>query len=804
MPVMSALLASPWPQPMDMGPRVARLQRAVRLFVVGILLLIPGPAFVLQRVGRPEPAVAGLFLCLGVGLVLYGSSRWPRTGILVVAVASLTTPLLGFPPDAAGADWPYNAMVYLAVTEFRVAGALSLVGGWAGAFAVTCWAASRPAGMWHVIDFSAVQLPIVYSCTVCLGVFIASLARVDESRSGRLRTQMLADLERQETRLAAEAQRILHDRVLTTLMGVAEFGRVDRSLLDETVEELRRPLALRDAGAADVPLSLPRLIKEAVDAAPIVIDCRMPANAHRWPTLTAAEATAVGRALRELLHNADKHGAGATTLSASHVGGTFRVDVSNRAADRDANSAGWGWRNSVHAPMTSIGGTAVRSREGSTVTASLTWRPQAPMVTGSDAAHRATVDALGVDLHRLLGTLWPVMVGHTLLALKYTPWRWSSWPQLIVAITIWLVLYSTVRTLAQGPPSRLRSYTWGAILLGCVLFSLWWAGPLSWLDPRSWSIGMSILPLGLAAAFAAPGRVLLQSGPLFLVPFSLSLMTPSVGLVGGAGAMAQAVIPWGGYFLGAAFRWVGRQADAAETVLRRGGAATFAGWSASRSDASLVGHTRELVLPFLTELATGRIEPDDPAVRAAAAELAVAARDELNAPGLLDAAIRARVRAARERGVHVTFSLGPKVPREVSAVMLRMLDRLLDGVVAGERVVLEWDDAEAGLRLTVVSARSDALMDAILPTAGSMAIVRGGDEFGSSALLRLNAPLTSPSPVVPRPGMPRTSGTPVVPVGPAGAEGEQPGPTGESSPDPGETPSPNDGMAPARPHDVEV
>lgn len=446
----------------------------------------------------------------------------------------------------------------------------------------------------------------------------------------------------------------------------------------------------------------------------------------------------VERALEEVVRNADRHGAGMAALTAQHAAGQFTVQVSNMVGVRSGGTGGWGWNNSVRDVLRSIGGSStLRLHDGRGV-AELSWPHSATDLAHAgptrDAAatYRATVDALGVDMREVLSLVWWVLAGHTVLAVMYSPHdRWIVL-QALVAVVIWLVSISVFTTLTRGAPSLGRVVAWHAVLLVAVALSLWQAGPESLRGLESWAIGMASVPMALAALFATVRRALLAL-PLAALVASLAVTTPTVGAAGSMGAIwVSVIIPGAGLLLGILIRRAGRRTASADANSRFRARQAYARWAASRTYGVVLTSTRDLVLPFLTDLDLGRIEADSPQVRSTARRLAHRARDELNAPGLLDTALRDRIELARERGVIVTLEAPVAVDREQTSVVLRLLDRLLDGVGLGDRVIVQVGARGHAARLVVISPHSGELTAGLTALTGSLGAEYLRDEYGTT------------------------------------------------------------------------
>jgi hypothetical protein len=163
-------------------------------------------------------------------------------------------------------------------------------------------------------------------------------------------------------------------------------------------------------------------------------------------------------------------------------------------------------------------------------------------------------------------------------------------------------------------------------------------------------------------------------------------------LVAAAPAMASTIIP-------VAVAWVipealGRLGDS----VRRSDAAIAVRWSeraAARARTSArqrwVEGARVGVMPFLEAVADGRASTADPEIRALARALEGEVRDELAIPGLLDTAIRRRIRAARLRGCRIAFH-GSEAVTADPAVVRALLATALSGRATAVDLTLSFQD----------------------------------------------------------------------------------------------------------------
>lgn len=96
-------------------------------------------------------------------------------------------------------------------------------------------------------------------------------------------------------------------------------------------------------------------------------------------------------------------------------------------------------------------------------------------------------------------------------------------------------------------------------------------------------------------------------------------------------------------------------------------------------------HTRKEVGPWLAAIARGDTALGRQETRSVARSFGIETRDDLHAPGLLDDAMRRRIRAARAAGLDVEIRPIDNI-ESPNGVYLRLLDRLLDLTGTIERI----------------------------------------------------------------------------------------------------------------------
>lgn len=269
-------LRSPWPRPIAPGTQLARFEGATRVFIGGISAASFGLPVVFNNAGEWSPRTLIFWVFLAVGLALYVFPEHPRFGVLLVLAVCCYSPHSDFNAGSNWYTWSLSVGLLVLGTEFKTTATMWLYSGYLVALiASTYWAFGGPAAH-HLIDLAPLHLALAYVISRCLIMFLSGIDRLDAERSGRTVTVIAQDLALHEVNATREAQRILHDRVLTTLTRVADLGSVDRESLRRTVHELSNPLGVTLAPEASDEVPLDVVIQRAVESSGSPCSSRCP------------------------------------------------------------------------------------------------------------------------------------------------------------------------------------------------------------------------------------------------------------------------------------------------------------------------------------------------------------------------------------------------------------------------------------------------------------------------------------------------------------------------------------------------
>ncbi|MBU4336968.1 MAG: hypothetical protein KJ548_10380, partial [Actinobacteria bacterium] len=353
----------------------------------------------------------------------------------------------------------------------------------------------------------------------------------------------------------------------------------------------------------------------------------------------------------EALRNVDRHaGAGLVRVSVERSDEAVRLVVADDGTgfDMPAQLPAGGLRVSVVERLVEAGGRAhVTSAPGAGTQVELVWTRPPDAGPAPAAEHR-----LGRLSRRLALAPMPMVVAAGALALSHVGDGGTSpaalgWFVALSGLTV-LVALRAGRTVSRWCVAAVLAFAGGGALVATAgLTGAQWGTDLVW--PLV-AIGPVLLLVGLRGAVV----------PAVVTLGVVHLGVWTVGLNSGAGPQALAMV----LLLSSLVVLVGlrlqtvvrRLADVADRADAAGDAQLVQAWE--RSVARQVRGRRRarlqvLVLPFLRGLADGSLSSRDPAVRAEAALLEQAVRDELHLPEVLDERARAAVRRARSAGCRV-------------------------------------------------------------------------------------------------------------------------------------------------------
>jgi hypothetical protein len=265
------------------------------------------------------------------------------------------------------------------------------------------------------------------------------------------------------------------------------------------------------------------------------------------------------------------------------------------------------------------------------------------------------------------------------------------------AVVAQLLLLAAAGVMAAVVTSRVRrtAPTWpwlltvtaGLLVLQVVGIASLPDGGL--LDLRSWSVGFLAAPL-LVLCFVLPVRVslaLIATHIALILAVTAADPGPANGALPVAALNAVIAIPAITVLLG-----MGLRRNAAVIERERAGSVRATSELISRRSAGEVSslhldHTRRVVVPWLREVAEGRVDPTTAEAVQRARLLMLETRDDLHAPGFHDPEQRRATSAYRARGgvVDIRPGFDPGAHTRLSGAVLR---RLAAGLTGDHRVTV--------------------------------------------------------------------------------------------------------------------
>ena len=665
-----------------------------------------------------------------IGAVLLGTAvsvftRGERIHNLWILGATfvLLTPQLGTNPvpNDATAGMVLSAVGVMAARLLPLLTAMGLVGALSAVHVATLEGFGLPASGLS-LDAMVLSLGTAAAAVGFVNAMQASAIATERVTEGNRQREL--DLARGEAELRARttSRRVLHDDVLGTLHlvsdAVAPPDRVRaqargtalaiRRMLGEEADAAVRIEPREPGPAQELPEAWAALVDDLRARVPAAVEVEVVGRAQRLPPLSSAQRAAALRALSEGVRNSVRHGRVAeVVLRISADRRDLRLEVLDRGRGIEAPTrSGFGLAESVERPIAEIGGTSAllpRPGGGAVLVLHLPRNPEAGgrlhhahgLTTGGLGSVRTLSRAVAIPL----GAAWCVIAVHSVAK---TP---DSWPSLLVGLG-WLALTGIiVRQSERGSPrpAWVATIATASIVLQVVGIVLMPSGAM--LDFRSWSIGMSALPLVvfvLSLPFPVAAGVLVAHVLVVLVAPQVS---PDLtrGLVPWGSLNAVITCPVPSMVLGSLIRRQGRALrlqQQREFALEHRRAEEE--WQGAMTDLYFA-HVRHEVLPWLDDVASGARDPRTEETIAQARLLAVAARDDLYAPGFFDDDLRADVAHFRSRGGAVELRAG-LVPGGFDRPVGRVLRGLLP-VSAGRRIIVSPPVApEQQVRIAVVPA----------------------------------------------------------------------------------------------------
>ncbi|RYG76561.1 ATP-binding protein [Yimella sp. RIT 621] len=731
-----------WPTQLSSYPRVSIYEATTRSLLIACAVICLSLA---AASGRPSSVTVALGIVL-LGSLLVMARRATRVfGMAGLLLGLCLTPLAGF----ANASQLVGLAFALIASQLRIVPALVVLTTWFGCFVAAYLSSPYAADTAMLVDHGVLSLGCIMAIAICHHLLVHRIVRLDRVRSREFELELAQRLRDDEKRAGESARRVLHDQVLFTLIRIADSGGVECDVVQRTLGAFDLPVRAR----GDVAVDLLSLVDSCVPSGVSVT----PSPRARRPVPTHV-ADALRRALGEALRNAARHGDGPAQVDLALRGDDVEIRVRNRTASPGSLRPGWGWRNCVERELNSIGGSASLRRDGADVVVTLTltapWFRHGgnrklipPAQPAGSPAHPAGSPAHPAESpDRPTGSrarpaaspaqpeavwaAWPALIAHTFIAWRHTPGPQLA-AQSVVVAAVWLMTWWLTRAVASGRLTRVNMAAVAAASAASASASLAIAGPQSLHTYASWGLGMAGVPLCVIAFFGSARRVLFLTVCGLAPALAVVGTHPEITWMSAAGALMTGLCPWLTYAIGRGLRQVQTKADRDEAAVRERLSVATAVWSEERVS-DLLSFTKRTVRPFLHRISTDGLQAAD---RITAGRLAAQVRDELNLPGVLDAALRDRIATARELGAEITIHPAVDPCPDRCAVLLRVLDRLLDDAAATDRLELRLGGAGEPCTVSLLAPDAEQRLRALATLTGSTPARLTRDAFATTLVL---------------------------------------------------------------------
>lgn len=731
-----------WPTQLSSYPRVSIYEATTRSLLIACAVICLALA---AASGRPSSVAVALSIVL-LGSLLVMARRSTRVfGAAGLLLGLCLTPLAGF----ANFSHLVGLAFALIASQLRIVPALVVLTTWFGCFVAAYLSSPYASDTAMLVDHGVLSLGCIVAIAICHHLLVHRIVRLDRVRSREFELELSQRLRDDEKRAGESARRVLHDQVLFTLIRIADSAGVESDVVQRTLDAFDLPARAR----GDVAVDLLSLVDSCVPSGVSLT----PSPRARRPVPTHV-ADALRRALGEALRNAARHGDGPAQVDLALRGDDVEIRVRNRTASPGSLRPGWGWRNCVERELNSIGGSASLRRDGADVVVTLAltapWfrrggnrkliPPAQPagssaQPAGSPAQPAESPDRPTGSRARPAGSpaqpeavwaAWPALIAHTFIAWRHTPGAQLA-AQSVVVVAVWLVTWWLTRAVASGRLTRVNMAAVAAVAAASASASLAIAGPQSLHTYASWGLGMAGVPLCVVAFFGSARRVLFLTVCGLAPALAVVGTHPEITWLSADGALMTGLCPWLAYAIGHGLRQVQTKADRDEAAVRERLSVATAVWSEDRVS-DLLSFTKRTVRPFLHRISTDGLQAAD---RVTAGRLAAQVRDELNLPGVLDAALRDRIATARELGAEITIHPAVDPCPDRCAVLLRVLDRLLDDAAAPDRLELRLGGAGEPCTVSLLAPDAEQRLRTLATLTGSTPARLTRDAFATTLVL---------------------------------------------------------------------
>lgn len=695
-------------------------------------------------------ASMGMAVCIARGRL-----GWVElTGLSVIAAAAML-----YAPFSVLAQFvgPAVMAILLLAVVVSIRGRLALVAGVCLTVASVVLRARWGGLGWRVAaTMGVLQLGMVTAAWVVVNAIFRAVSTSDAL------AEQLREAERRKLVVQAQhasqetVRRVLHDDVLTALRSVAEPVTVTDPTADgpsvracrEAVRAIRGLMSEQPVNSGKVtsgrPDDAPQDGVTAVGLGALVVEglaVVVSTRAVPGPSPSPDVARALVLSAREALRNVRRHaGVDEATLTVDLSGAVATVQVSDRGKGFSVRETqlGVGISSSIVSRMEEVGGSATLHSDdglGSTwVLSGPAGRsvPEGRMTNDASDAHFLTMEARRLAL----GLTIPMLAANLGVAVLYVPVNRLFVVEVLVALAMTASTVAAAALVTRRPPGLAVICGFSALQTLLLMVHMWGAGPGAAGDFRSWGASFGALPLILLAFFVTSRGAL----AVLLLPYATVLCIivardPVATLSSSFGFLTAAVGVAMSWVLGIALRRSWREVQEQRHQVHVTQVADERRASVEQVKNQYLGRVVETVLPLLEAVSTGRGDLQSPGIRAEAAQLSLATRDDLYAPGFFAPDLRTQVAEFRRSGGVVDIRPGfpPGLGQGLAGTLLQGLVRDRTGL---RRVILTYLPGRGGcVRVVVTPALPAAELANLSRTRGVGTDGAGGDEFASWLLI---------------------------------------------------------------------
>lgn len=669
------------------GESAQRMVLVYRItFVLLALMIVALFVSYNQQTGWALPDVLALGFTAGAALFAAQGARW--AWVAGCMGTALVLKVLAPPAPGLHIEVQLLTCLGLVVLVWLTPRAGWIMTGLAAAYVGLTALTSSATDLSLALDDVCLAVPVIWAAQRFVLVLGHRLDDLDAAHAERVRAELDDGFGGLRESVVERRRQLLHDDLIAALTTLSRPGTVPTSVVQQSCRELADRIGVLDGD--DTPdADLGSVLARHAAASGLLVDLDGPSSGI---TLEPAAVAAVARASAEALRNVRRHaGVDRASIRWFRDDDRVRVRIVDEGSGFSGAAEGWGLSRSVRLPVEQAGGSVrMDSVPGRGTVVEL----QVPLARGQaggtvlQRAHDWTVTALAGDQLLPVHLIALTLTANGLLGMRRAWGHDTFWAEAALMAAIAAVALIVGRTLLRRALRAVEVGLLGVVVAGFLLVGFDLRGVESLTTFDSWFIGASAVVITISAFYLPLMGVIgvVMPAAIVLAAAVVELDRPLAYCAGSV--VALLIPPIFAYGFGSYIRhsWDQRQVEwerasrAALDAQRRQLAGTI--------DADAEAWLRLDLVPWLRRIGDGTLSVQDPQVVEASSRMALVVRDELNAPGVLDAGMRRRIAEARASGVDLSFCSAHSGQLEGAASVVRVLDRLLDHAELLDRVVV--------------------------------------------------------------------------------------------------------------------